>query len=119
MHKLIYSIGSSHRNPSLSKHFSFLLDSQNWSLDKLRSYQLAKLKSLLSYAFYYSPFYKEFFKKNNFNTDIRYLEELEKLPTITKNDLLKENELIHTNKKFNKLFFCETSGTSGQVLTFF
>ena len=54
-------------------------------------------------------FIKNFFKKNNFNTDIRYLEELEKLPTITKNDLLKENELIHTNKKFNKLFFCETS----------
>jgi phenylacetate-CoA ligase len=49
---------------------------------------------------------------------IRDLEELKVLPVSKKETLIEHNDEIHTTAPFRKLFQCETSGTSGQVLTF-
>ena len=116
--ELLFKAGSHFRNPHLYKKLDFLLKSQYWSLDRLFDYQINRLNELLKFADSYSLFYKSYFAKHVFNTSLKSLDELKKLPPISKNDLLDENRNIHTNYNFNKIFLSETSGSKGQVLTF-
>jgi len=116
--ELIFKIGSRIRNPSLYKNLSFIINAQRWDLDRLIDHQIIQLNKLLKFADNHSLFYKSYFNKHGFNTTIKSLDDLKNLPPISKNDLLDENENIHTNYNFNKTFFSETSGSTGQVLTF-
>lgn len=43
LHKLIYRTGVALRNPSLWNHYRFLKESETWSLQRLKDYQLTKL----------------------------------------------------------------------------
>ncbi|HEY9170256.1 MAG TPA: phenylacetate--CoA ligase family protein [Lutibacter sp.] len=119
MFKFIYKTGERLRNPSLSNWFYFLKESESWSLASLEAYQLKKLQELITVAYANSAYYKNILDLSEIKpADIQSLEDLKKLPIITKNDLLSFNKEIHTNLKFNKLFKANTSGTSGESLKF-
>lgn len=119
MYKWIYKIGERHRNPSLTKWFHFLKGSETWTLDSLEVYQLKKLKELVEIAYTNSAYYKNQFDALGIKPcDIKSLEDLKKLPIITKKELLNANKEVHTNLKFNKFFQANTSGTSGESLKF-
>ncbi len=119
-HKLIYTAGVKRRNPSLMRYFDFLMKSDKWSIGQLHDYQFGKCKDLLEFAQKYSPFYKEHFEKCGFEpSKMESLDELKKIPPIDKQVLLSRNKDIQSSFKFDKLFFSETSGTSGQVLKFY
>ncbi|MDD3722666.1 MAG: phenylacetate--CoA ligase family protein [Lutibacter sp.] len=119
MYKRIYKIGERLRNPSLSTWFHFLKASETWSLASLQAYQLKKLQELVAIAYENSTYYKNIFDTLGMKpSNIQSLEDLQKLPIITKNELLSFNKEIHTNLKFNKLFQANTSGTSGESLKF-
>ncbi|WP_126652648.1 phenylacetate--CoA ligase family protein [Chryseobacterium aureum] len=86
---------------------------------EIKLFQEEKLHELLTYLKAHSPFYKKLFKENNITIeDIRTLEDLQQIPTTTKNDL----------QQFNHDFFCippdkivdysTTSGTLGDPVTF-
>jgi phenylacetate-CoA ligase len=116
--QFIFNIGSRLRNPSLKEKLLFLKDSQSWDLDQLISFQIKRLNDLLVFSNQYSNFYRSHFQKNGINLKIKYLEDLKQIPPITKNELIMHNDDIHTKYKFKKTFFSETSGSTGQVLTF-
>ncbi len=116
--KLIYKAGSSLRNPSIHKKLSFLSKSQTWNLDKLINYQIERLNDLLTFSNRYSNFYKDHFQKNGISLKIKYFEDLKHIPPITKNELIMYNDDVHTKYKFRRSFLSETSGSTGQVLTF-
>lgn len=116
--RIIYKIGSRIRNPSIFKKLSFLLESQTWDIDQLINFQIKRLNDLLAFSNEYSNFYREHFKKNGIDLKIKHLEDLKRIPPITKNELIMHNGDIHSRYKFNKIFISETSGTTGQVLTF-
>ena len=116
--RYIYKTGSRIRNPSINKKLSFLLASQAWDIDQLINFQIKRLNDLLAFSNRYSNFYRKRFKKNGIDFKIKHLEDLKHVPTITKNELITHNDDIHSNYKFNKIFISETSGTTGQVLTF-
>lgn len=117
--KIIYKLGAEKRNPSLFRHYNFLLESDNWSYEKLVAYQLKKCRELLEFAYKYSPFYKEEFDKINFNpSELLSINDIKKLPIIDKQTLIQHNNDIHTKYSFKKTVISETSGTSGQVLNF-
>lgn len=119
-HKLIYRAGVRKRNPSLLPYLDFLMESDKWSTEQLSDYQLKKCKELLIFAQTYSPFYQKHFAECGFNpTQMQSLDELKRIPTIDKQVLLSNNAEIQSSFKFDRLFFSETSGTSGQVLKFY
>ena len=119
-HKLIYKAGAKKRNPSLMKYFDFLMESDRWSLEQLLDYQFRKCKDLLEFAQKYSPFYKEHFAKCRFEpSEMKSLDDLKNILPINKQVLLLRNKDIQSTFRFDKLFFSETSGTSGQVLKFY
>lgn len=116
----IYKIGMKKRNPSLMDYYKFLKQSERWSLAELQDYQLKKCKEFLQFAYIHSDFYRQEFDRVGFRPDLMTsLVDMKRIPVIDKNVLLNENEHIHTDYKFRKLFFSETSGTSGQVLKFY
>lgn len=120
LHKLIYKAGVKRRNPSLMPYLDFLMESDKWSIEQLSDYQLKKCKNLLEFAQKYSPFYREHFDRCGFEpSKMRSLEDLKKIQPIDKQVLLTRNGDIQSIYRFAKLFFSETSGTSGQVLKFY
>lgn len=100
--------------------FKFLNESQFWTYSELESHQYIKLKELLDFAYRHSSFYSKKFKIFGVcPIDIKSIEDLKNLPITIKEDLLNNNSEVHSKYKFDKLFFSETSGTSGQVLKFY
>ena len=117
--KLLFHLGAKIRNPSLFHQYNFLKSSENWSYNSLLNYQFKKCKEFLNFANKYSKFWNDYFINCKFKPEkMSSLEDLKYIPPIDKNTLLNYNEDIHTNFSFNKTFFCETSGTSGQILKF-
>ena len=117
--KVLFKIGVLLRNPSLENYLSFLKESDHWSEKKLVDYQVNKCKEFLEFVYEYSPFYKEVFDKNDFKpAEFCDLKQLKGLPPISKEELIKNNQEIHSNYPFKKLFMSSTSGTSGQLLKF-
>ncbi len=83
--------------------------------------QRRELTRLLDYAYQNTDYYKELFDKLDLRpTDIKRVNELEKLPILTKEEI-KKNTQAFVSKKFKKrhLFKIYTSGTTGSPLTVF
>ena len=117
--KGLFKIGQYLRNPSLNGWFLFLKKSEHWSLAEIEAYQLQKLQELVHEAYHNSPFYKDTFTKAGIAPqDIQSLEDLKKIPCISKKELIAFNQQIHTKSTFKNTFNSSTSGTSGEPLKF-
>ncbi|APG64687.1 capsule biosynthesis protein CapK [Tenacibaculum todarodis] len=119
MFKWLYKIGQQYRNPSISEWYVFLKNSEKWTKKELEVYQFKKLKELIEVAYYQSKYYKKLFDTNNLKPqDIKSLKDISKIPVLEKEDVLKFNKEIHTNKKFKRRFKAITSGSTGNSLSF-
>ncbi|WP_027383448.1 phenylacetate--CoA ligase family protein [Epilithonimonas caeni] len=89
------------------------------SRDTIKQFQESKLKELLIYLQDHSPFYQRLFKENNLDiNDIKTLEDLQKIPTTSKNDLQQHNHNFFC-VPFDKIVdYSTTSGTLGDPVTF-
>lgn len=120
VYKFIWNLGAGYRNPSVYKCYKALKRSEGFTIQQLDELQYRKLKETLLFAQEYSVFYRNKFAESSFNpsTDFNSLADIQKVPVISKADLLRFNTEIHANYPFRKVFKSETSGTSGQVLKF-
>ncbi|AMC10136.1 capsule biosynthesis protein CapK [Lutibacter profundi] len=118
-YKFIFKIGQSFRNPSLKKWLKFLKKTEKWSSLELYEYQLKKLQELVQLAYKQSYYYKYKLDEVGINpSDIKTLDDIQKLPILSKEDLIKNKSTITTNIKFKKVFKASTSGSTGQSLNF-
>jgi phenylacetate-CoA ligase len=119
-HKWLFFKGAKRRNPSIFKHFSELKNSEKLSFSELNQLNEQRLQKLCVFAANHSPFYQMRFQENGFDpVNAWSLKAFQQLKPVQKRDLIDSNEAIHTPAKFfKKRFFVETSGTSGEILTF-
>ncbi len=118
-YKFIFKIGALLRNPSLPKKYQFLKESERWDLQRLQEYQLEQLKKIVTFTYGHSSFYKKQWDAIGFKpSDIASLNDIQKIPIITKKQLLQNNDEIHCDFDFKKVFKASTSGTSGESLVF-
>ncbi|PID67961.1 MAG: capsule biosynthesis protein CapK [Flavobacteriia bacterium] len=120
-YRIIYKLGERLRNPSLDGIFKELMANDFASRQELEHQQLLKLKALVSHAYKHSPFYRKLLDENHIKPEqINALEDLKKMPVLTKKDLIDHNKSIHTTNsfKFKKLFKAATSGSTGESLVF-
>lgn len=103
------------RGTSIIESLAFLRKSQYWDETQIYDYQLKKLKNIIDYSSKNVPYYEELFKKIKFKTsDIRHLDDLRKIPILTKETLQKENaNLISRNYDKKKVKIGKTGGTTG------
>lgn len=120
LYKLIYRLGRRLRNPSISDWYFFLKKSEKWSRKELESYQLKQLKEIVYFAYNNTEFYRKKMDGVSFHPDqLRTLDDLNRIPLLTKDELLQENDKIHAVYPFKKRFLASTSGSSGNSLAFF
>lgn len=119
-HKWLYYRGAKKRNPSLFKHFSDLKKTEKCELAELKKLNEERLQKLCIFAFQNSEFYRNRFNRVSFDPVNSWsLAGFQRLPQVSKKDLIEFNSEIHTPSHFfKKRFFVETSGTSGEILTF-
>jgi phenylacetate-CoA ligase len=99
----------------------FLEKSQWFSEEKLKNYQLERLRLVLEHAYLNVPYYRSLFQKLRLTPqDFNDLEDLKKIPTLTRETLrINFNELVAENaKKFKPVLF-KTSGSTGNPTEFY
>ena len=97
-----------------------LEDSQWWSIDPLRAWQLERLKKVVAYAYEYVPYYHELYKSQDIHPqDIHTFEDFESLPFLTREDIQAHlNELV-TREPGYKVVAGSTGGSTGVPLQFY
>src|SRR5690606_36071084 len=86
---------------------------------EIKNFQEKKLKDLLQYLERYSPFYRSFFQENHIQiSEIKTLEDLQKIPVTTKDHLQQFNNDFICVPKSEIIDYVTTSGTLGDPVTF-
>ncbi|WP_294307205.1 AMP-binding protein [uncultured Chryseobacterium sp.] len=89
------------------------------SVQYIKTFQEQKLQELLVYLKANSPFYQKVFRENNIDiADIQTLEDLQKIPTTTKNDIQQNNDDFFCITPDKIVDYSTTSGTLGDPVTF-
>ncbi|WP_338597536.1 phenylacetate--CoA ligase family protein [Clostridium baratii] len=98
------------------KHmYDFLTETQWWSEEKLKEYQLNRLKQVIKNAYENVPYYTKLF--NNYGIDaynIKDFSDIKKIPYLTK-EIIKENihDLYNINYPKYKIEYKTTGGSTG------
>lgn len=88
-------------------------------LSEIKAFQEARMKETLSYVAEHSLFYKRMFKEHNIDINkINTLEDLQMLPTTTKQDLQSFNDDFLCVDAADVIDYVTTSGTLGEPVTF-
>lgn len=86
---------------------------------EIKKFQEQKLRELLTYLEAHSPFYQRLFRENNISiAEIQTLEDLQKIPTTTKNDIQQNNHEFFCITPDKIVDYSTTSGTLGDPVTF-
>ena len=106
---------------NINEKLVFLRESQFWNSEHQRKYQENKLQKVIKHAYDNVLYYNELFNSVRLKPyDIKQIEDLEKLPVLTKS-IIKENfsSLLaknHNNFKSQKRW---TGGTTGEPLVYY
>ncbi len=89
------------------------------SFIEIKSFQEKLLQQLLAYISKNSKYYQRIFQQNKFNAaEIKTLEDLQKIPVTTKDDLQQFNDDFICVPKNKIIDYVTTSGTLGDPVTF-
>jgi phenylacetate-CoA ligase len=100
--------------------YNFLLKSENWNRDQIEKYQLKMIQETIEHAYKYVPYYTELFDKHNIHpNDIQSIEDLQKIPFLTK-EIIKENyeKFISTDIKEGEYLIDYTGGSTSEPMKF-
>jgi phenylacetate-CoA ligase len=93
----------------------FLMESQYWDKERIEEYRLLKLKSLVQHAYINVPFYRKKFDMTGLKpSDINKMEDIKKIPVVTKADLRSENsDFVARGGSKHHIRIGKTGGTTG------
>lgn len=118
--KFAYKLGIAIRNPMISERFLSLLDMQRWSRERLKQHQIVSLQSLVTHAYINCSYYRTTFDQAGITpASILSLEDLRRIPTISKGELIEHCQGIQVRTGSERLFYSETSGSTGRPLVFY
>ncbi len=100
---------------------SLLKESETWDEKTLEAYQEKRLQILVNHCYVNVPYYREVFQQNGLTPDdIRTVNDLQKLPFLTKKIIKKrKKDLIASNISFLNRERVFTSGSTGAPLDFY
>lgn len=102
-----------------TRFFELLGELERQPYEQVRAYQLQQLKKLVNSAYENSDFYRKKFDRAGFNpSDLQSLEDLTKIPILTKEEIrANAASMIANGKSPEKLLKAKTSGTTGHSLS--
>ncbi len=104
-----------------NKYLQFYRRTLKWSQEEIRNYQLKQLLKLINHAYNNVPFYKNRFNKKKITPkDINRLEDLKKIPVLSRADLQKHSEkLFALNFNKQKCSKGSSSGSTGEPVIYY
>lgn len=101
--------------------FSLVKETERWDKRRLIQYQEERLESLLLHCYENVPYYRQVFQERDMKPgDIQSIDDLKKLPTLTKETVRKRrSDLLAANISAFERDPAHTSGSSGTPLDFF
>lgn len=101
-----------------NQYYELLKKMENWSFNRIYEFQFERLKNILEHSYKNVPYYKDVFDREQLKpSDIKCLEDLQKLPVLTKEDILVNyNKFFARNLWYKRRMYRPTSGTSGRSL---
>lgn len=118
---LLYPIGERVLGTTMLKYLKKVEETQWWSPKEIQELQNMKLQSLIKHAYEKVPYYRRIFAEIGLtDKDIQTVEDLPKLPILTKDDIRKNFDNLKA-RDFNKWrpFFNATSGSTGEPLRYY
>ncbi|MCI6152849.1 MAG: hypothetical protein MR673_06960 [Fusobacterium perfoetens] len=100
-----------------SETLNFLLESEKFTKEEIKKWQLNKLNEILKYSNENILYYKELFKENNIILPLKNLEEIKKIPFLTKKIIRKNYTKLINSKIKGKEY--NTGGSTGNPLKLF
>lgn len=90
--------------------------SDNFLEHEIKEYQFGKLQKLLDFSFNNVPYYRDLFKSLDLTPeDFKSIEDLNKLPILTKEIIWKEGSRMYATCELDNVKSASTSGSSGQI----
>lgn len=119
MKKKIFLLGYYLKRPKVVKVYKELKRPENQNIETLKEFQNRELRKLISYVVKEIPYYRDVFNKLNLTAnDIQTVEDLVKLPILTKEIIRKDpNRFIAKNHK-GKIVKGSTGGSTGVPLKY-
>jgi phenylacetate-CoA ligase len=104
---------------SISSALADLNKSQWWSREEIETLQTKRLRALITHAYRNIPFYHRLFERVGLSPDaIRSLEDLSRLPILTKHDLQQHSCEMTPGKPFGKVMPGTSGGSTGTPVQF-
>jgi len=106
---------------SYKRLFRLLQKMESWELHDVQNFQYKQLKKMLNHSYEKIPYYRKLFDKEGIKPrHIRSLEDLEKIPITTKEDVLSNySNFFAKGVNYKKFPFGQTSGTSGKPIRYY
>jgi phenylacetate-CoA ligase len=118
--KQVYIIGSRVRRTRVLGYLDRLNESQFWSGELQRRHQLDRLRALLEHAQAHAPFYRARLEKYGIGPgEIETLDDLQRIPPVSKEEILAHRDTIQNDGLGEGLVCSETSGSTGEPLVFY
>ena len=92
-----------------------LIEKEKWSNTEKKKWQLKKLNEILEYSKENVPYYAHVFKENKITLPLKNLEEISKIPVLTKEIIRDNYEALISQKKINS-YIVNTGGSTGKPL---
>ena len=105
-------------NKNFKDYYSFLKESEKFSYEETKNYQLEQLRNILNFAYKNIPYYTDLFNKVDFDcSQFSSFDDMNKIPVLTKN-IIRENfdKLISNQKVRGGYYVATTGGTTGEPL---
>jgi len=120
LHKYIFKLGVFFRNRLIPAYLNELLDTDMLERKELECIQQERLSGLIKHAVKHSPYYADLFLKASIDPDkVQSINDLSNLSITTKAELIAHNSKIQNKIKGEKLYYSETSGSTGSPLVFY
>lgn len=105
--------------PEFDRLSRLLEESERWTREELRAYQESRLRDIVRHAYATVPYYRDLFDRLRLRPeDIRSIEDLAKLPPLTRSEVAANADRMLSRAVERKTLRSETtSGTSGSPLT--
>jgi phenylacetate-CoA ligase len=116
---LLFGIQAWREHSDLPAQLRELEASQRWSRERLDELQRERLRAILLHAGRHSPFWSRRFAAAAFDpAGIRGLEDLRRLPTLTKRDLQQHHQEMQATVHPGRLHADKTGGSTGEPVRF-
>ncbi len=88
---------------------------------RLISFQVKKIKELLNYSYSNSSFYKKRFDESGFDfRNFKYLDEIKKIPPLTRSDLQNNlKQIVSSEFDLSKCSKGSSSGSTGHAVSYY